>query len=378
MKRLSRYFFIFSLISLLLLSACWDQRLLRDHSLVLTIGYDTTEENQLKKTVTFPKNTNGNTTLEQAATTQSSTLTAVADTVKDTEKKMDRQISEKFDRSKTRVIIFGEELAKKGIVSTLDSVYRDLRGPLHANIAIYQGEAEDALNIKSEQAPMISDIYNELLDSSEQAGITKNKAVQMAYPIMLAKGKDLVLPYLSFDKEKNEATIEGVALFFKDKMTGTLSTEETTMYLLLSNQLAKYTELNVKFQDDKQESNQEHINISIRKNKRKVNIEATPDNIYATIHSKIIVEVEEFAEDSLGDPKKVGKLENKIEEQLEELANETITKMQKANSDALELGQRVKAYHYDTWQKINWIEDYPEIDIDVKFDVNIYQHGTIF
>lgn len=230
MKPISRCFIIFTLLVSLLLSACWDQRLLRDHSLVLSIGYDLAEENHIKSTVTFPKNTNEITDIEQASGTDNSRLTATGSTVKDAEKNMDTHISQKFDRSKARVLVFGKELAEDGIFSTLDSVYRDLRGPLNANIAIYDGEAEDALHIKSEQAPLVSDIYAELLESAEQAGITKNENVQMACPVMLADGKDVTLPYLSVDEDQNEATIQGLALFKNDKMTGTLNTKETTMF----------------------------------------------------------------------------------------------------------------------------------------------------
>src|SRR5699024_8473110 len=164
----------------ILLSGCWDQRLLRDHTLILSIGYDREDESYIKNTVTFPKETNEITDIEQSESSDSNTLSSLGHTAKDAEKKMDKKIAQKFDRSKARVIVFGKELAEEGIFSTLDSIYRDLRAPLNANIAVYDGEAEEALNIKSEQAPMVNDIYAELLKSADSAGITKNENVQMA------------------------------------------------------------------------------------------------------------------------------------------------------------------------------------------------------
>lgn len=377
MNRFSQFFIIIILLVTLFLSACWDQRLLRDHSLVLSIGYDVTEEDQIKNTVTFPKNTNEIADIEQASSTDNSSLTAIGSTVKDAEKDMDMRISQKFDRSKARVIVFGKELAEDGIFSTLDSVYRDLRGPLNANVVIYDGEAEDALHIKSEQAPMVSDIYAELLESAEQAGITKNENVQLACPAILAEGKDIALPYLSYDEEQNEATVKGLAMFKQDKMTGTLNTDETTIFLILSKQLAKYTELNLKVDDNKEDLNKEFINISIRKTKRKLDINVVDKEVKVQIHSKLNVEIEEYADDYLNDSDKADKLENRMEEELKALANVTIKKMQEANSDILGIGEKVKAFHYDTWEQIDWIEAYPEIDIEVDFDVNIYRHGII-
>src|SRR5699024_8735592 len=177
--------------------------------------------------------------IEKAESSDSNSLSSLGHTAKDAEKKMDKRIAQKFDRSKARVIVFGKELAEEGIFSTLDSIYRDLRGPLDANIAVYDGEAEEALNINSEQAPMVSDIYVELLKSADTAGITKNKSDQIACPAILSTGKDIVLSYVGLDENTNEASIKGVALFFHDKMTGTLNVHEKRMYLELSDTLTK-------------------------------------------------------------------------------------------------------------------------------------------
>lgn len=377
MKRLSIFFVVVMIITVFL-TACWDQRLLRDHSLVLTIGYDKGENDNLKNTVSFPKNSNaaGGGQQNQSDTT-STTLSVIGTTVKDTERKMDMRIPEKFDRSIARVILFGESLASEGIFSTLDSVYRDLRGPLNAKVAIFDGEAEDALSIKSDQAPMVSAIYAELLESAGKAGITKNETVQIACPIMLSEGKDLVLPYVSLNKAKDEAVVNGTALFFHDKMTGTLGIKESTMFLILSDQMVRDIALNLKVDDGNEDPNKDFVNIIIQKNKRKVHFETDNEDVQANINLSLLVEIDEYASDQLSDEAKVKALSKKIEDKLNQLAKETVEKMQEANSDALGLGERVKAFHHDTWKKIDWIKEYPDIKIDVDFDVEIIRHGII-
>lgn len=40
-------------------------------------------------------------------------------------------------------------------------------------------------------------------------------------------------------------------------------------------------------------------------------------------------------------------------------ANKIINKMQEANSDSLGIGRRINVHHHETWQKINWKEEYP-------------------
>ncbi len=369
----------FVMTCLVILTACWDQRLLRDQSLILAIGYDKAENNALKKTVTFPKNTNaGSQNDEQNLSEQgSNTLSVIGNTVKNAENKMDESITEKFDRSKARVIIFGTDLAEEGIFSTLDSVYRDLRGPLHANVVIFNGEAEDALNIKSDQAAITSDLYGDLLESADKAGITKNKSVQHACPIILGEGKDLVLPYLSIDEPKDEVVVEGVALFHKDKMVGSLNIYQSTMFLLLSKQLAKYTSLNFEVNDKEKDPIKRFVDFKVQKNKRHIELNTDDEDIHAKIKMEIDIEIDEYAANHLSDEKKMNKLRRKIEHKLNELAEETITVTQEANSDVLGLGEMLKAYHYNVWEKINWEEVYPEMNIDVDFSVNIIRHGLL-
>ena len=377
MKQYFNLLIIFVITSTLLLTGCWDQRFLRDHTLVLSIGYDREDETYIKNTVTFAKETNEVADIEKAESTDSHSLSALGHTAKDAEIKMDKKIAQKFDRSKANVIVFGKDLAEEGIFSTLDSIYRDLRGPLNANIAIYDGEAEEALNIKSEQAPMVSDIYRELLKSADRAGITKNENVQMACPAILSKGQDIVLPYVGLDESTNDVSVKGVALFFHDKMTGTLNVHETTMFRVLSDQLAKYTEFNFQVNENKDDPNKEFINFLIRKNKRKINIDTTNNKINADINIKLDLEIDEFADDNLNSYEKMTKLEKKIESHLEDLSKITISKLQEANSDALGIGERVKAYHHDTWENIVWRDTYPDMDIDVDIQVDLIRHGII-
>src|SRR5690625_459334 len=365
------------LIIMILLTACWDQRLLRDHSLILTIGYDKAENNGIVKTITFPKNTSGGgggggqTELEK----ESEVISVTGDTVKDTDKHMDQKIPEKFDRSKARVIFFGEELATEGIYSTLDSVYRDLRGPLNAKIAIFAGKAKDALSFHPKQALLTSDIYANLLESAEQAGITKNENVQIACPIILVEGKDVVFPYVSVNQEETEAIVEGVALFHDDQMTGTLNIKETSMFLILSDQISKYTALNLKVQDDQEDYNKNFVNIAIRKNTRKINLNVNKDEIRADLQITLEVEIDEYALDHLSDEDRVKKLSNDIESELKKLSEETLAKMQEANNDSLGLGEKLKAYHHATWEKVDWTKEYPDIPIEADFNVEIIRHG---
>lgn len=362
----------------LLLSACWDQRLLRDHSLILAIGYDRENPDKILKTVSFPA-PESQVNAEQGqgnASARSEIVSTIGNTVKDAEKKLDKTIPEEFDRSKTRLIIFGEELAKEGIFSTLDSIYRDLRGPINADTAIFTGTAQDALSIQTGESLLISDMYAELIDSAEQSGIIKNYSVSKARPLMLAQGKDLVLPLLSLD-ENDQPKIEGSALFQGDKMTGTIDTKESIVYLMLSNQVTKNLTINLQVSEEHEEPEKNFVNIAIRSNKQKLTVETQGKQIKASVEVDVNVEIDEYAEDHLDYKKKNDSLEKRIQQALEKIAENIIQKMQEAGNDSLNIGEKVRAYHHSTWQDLDWEEAYKDMEIESSFKVDITHHGII-
>ncbi|RST71251.1 Ger(x)C family spore germination protein [Siminovitchia acidinfaciens] len=361
----------------IILCGCWDQRLLKDHTLVLTVGYDQTDDEKILNTVSYPVNKAG---IQQNGVSNESSkvISSQGETVRDAEVHMDKIIPEKFDMSKAKVILFGEELAAHGVFPVLDSTYRDLRGPLNAKVAIVDGKAKDALNFKEEDSILISQFFAELLRSAERGGITKNENVQAICPIILSEGKDVVLPYIGLSDQKEEAVkVEGLALFNDDKFTGRLGLQESGMLLILQDNRTKALSLNLNVNDHEKNNEKKFVNVVVRKIKRKIKINTNNNQIRAKIKINLKLDIDEYASNKLSSEKEVKVLSKKVEKALNELAKETLNKMQEANSDALGLGERVKAYHHPVWKKIDWNKAYPEIPIETTFNVEIVQHGII-
>lgn len=361
----------------IMLSGCWDQRLLKEHSLILGIGYDRESDGTIIKTVSFPPETSGGGQQPMPAE-NSKVLTTNGNTVKDAENKLSQLIPEKFDRSKARVILIGDELAKDGILATLDSVYRDLRGPLIASIAVVKGTAEDASKIKVSHSRLVSDFYSDLLNNAEESGIIMSHTVQSIRPTLLSVGEDIVLPYIHLKQKKNIAELGGSALFYKDKMTGTLDLKETIMFLILSKQTTRRTMLSIQVSNDKKKHVKNYADIAIHEVKRKFKVQVDEQNkVKAKLNLTLEVEVDEYSPNNLGDEARAKTLAKKIENELNKMAKTTIDKILKANSDALGIGERVKAYNHNAWKNINWDKAYPETDIETTFDVDIIRHGIV-
>src|SRR5699024_8581599 len=109
-------------------------------------------------------------------------------------------------------------------------------------------------------------------------------------------------------------------------MTGTLNVHATTMFLVLSDQLAKHTELNYQVNKNKDDPTREVVNFLVRKNKRKMNVDTTNDTVSVDIDIRLDLEIDEFADDHLNNHEKMTKLEKKIESHLTDLSDIIIAK----------------------------------------------------
>ncbi|MBW8349556.1 Ger(x)C family spore germination protein [Bacillus sp. IITD106] len=358
-----------------ILSGCWDQRLLKDNSLILAIGYDQVDD-KIMATISHPLASAGGPSKSPSPPSGSELLSSIGNTARNAEVRIERKVPEKFDVSKVKVVLLGRELASQGVFSILDSTYRDLRGPLNAKVVIVKENAKDGLSIKAHESMTVSDYYSELLHTSEQGGITQNANVKTICPIILSEGKDFVVPYLTVG-QKDKAKVIGLAMFDDDKFSGTLGLKESSMYLILSDNVKKTLPLNFKVGNKYKKNDKNFVSIQVLKIKRKIKIDDTDGNIKAKVKIDVKLSIEEYPEDHLYEKKQINQLNKKIQKHLNKLADSTIKKMQKANSDALGIGQRVKAYHHETWKTMDWKKVYSEVPIEVEINSEIIQHGII-
>lgn len=376
MKKLTVLIVILLLLSLL--SGCWDRRYLRDHMLILAIGYDLNEDNQkIRKTVSFPLETPANMPQTGTSGGQNEQLTVEGNTIGEADIELDRHLSQKFDRSKARVILLGKKLAEQGIFSVLDAIYRDPKGALGAVVAIADETAEDGLKKGDFQSFLPSEYYFDLLKTAEESGIIIRENVQSICPVLLGGRKDIVLPLIKIGEGENKVNLDGMALFSGDKMTGTITGEHSIMLLILKKTNTKKIHYNLKVSDDEEDHGKNYVTFSIRKEKRKLDLDVKGEDIKVNIHINLRLEVEEYPKDKLYKEENIETLEKQIEKRLTTIAKETIGKIQEANNDSLGIGERIRAFHHDTWEQVDWREVYPDIPFDVTFDVEISQHGVI-
>jgi len=357
-----------------LMSGCWDQDLLRNARLVYGEGFDLEENGKLLSTFVIRDAPDS----EQSGP-KNDIINTVSNTPEESRNKADEEISRLLTTYRNRIVLIGEEMAKQDIYQLLDFFYRDPKSALNAKIAVVKGKAADLLSLKKVGNVLIEEEIDELIKSKEETTTVPKVTIESIFPIMKDPGEDFVVPYLI--KSGNRVDVSRAAMFHNHEFTGTLSTNESTMFSLLKGKMGKtaiITQKTNKQQGNKGVYNYLTFNIEKSKPKMKVLIQKN-DQIKVRLELKLKVSVLEYPKDYLNEKKVVNRLNKTLTKEITNLVNKTLKKMQKARCDGLGVGRQLIAFHPDVWkkQKKDWEHNYQKVHFVPKVQVEITKKGII-
>jgi Ger(x)C family germination protein len=357
----------------LLLAGCWDQRLLKDANVVSIIGMDETTEGEIELTVAVPKGSGGE-NQDLIAHIESAT----GETVRNSRNNLNKKMGKDSDASKNEFLLLGEELVKDEIFSVLDTFYRDPSSALNTKVAITEGKAKDFIHLEIEGEPLINSYFLELIKSAETDTTVPALNLQSLCSLIFDIGQDFALPYLRIADDKKSAEIIGLVMFHEEQLSGMLTSEEGMMFLLLADQKENKVQMTEKVGSGSNSDRKNYVTISIKKATRKLDIQSKGGqgiqvNLQLELHANVI----EYPKDQVNKKSTITHLNQKLSELLTKRAEETVSKMQEANSDLLGIGRILMARHPEVWKKTDWKTEYPKIQIKSKVNVTVDTHGII-
>lgn len=358
-------------ILLIMLTGCWDQQLLVNRTLVNGISLDVTDEGKIDSSVrALNIQSKGGGQFEISDELVEAKRPTVAGLALD----IDSRIPGEIDASKAHVIMIGEELAKKGIYPFMELFYRNMDSYMSSKIVITKGKAKELLSIEKDISP-IAFVILQLLHGAEADTIIPKDTTFTVWRKMSDPGKDMILPYLE-KVESNKIEAAGVALFNDDQYTGvTLEKEESSLLLSLMNQLHKVNRMALVLGP---ESNQRSISFTTRDLKRNLEVQVDEnDKITCKIDVKMDIEVGSYPQD-FNTELNIKKLNQDLTNELTKQAKEITRTLLRANCDALGIGRRISSFHPELWKKINWEEEYKNVQFEPKVKVNIIKTGNVF
>ncbi|MEL4025187.1 Ger(x)C family spore germination protein [Lysinibacillus endophyticus] len=355
----------------LMLAGCWDQHHLVNKTFVNGIGYDLTEEGNVKvtvRTVNIKGKGGGQFDVEDILLFAEQEMQIGLGT------EIDSMVAGEVDFSQAHIILIGDEMAKTGINQLLEFYYRGKDANIAKKVAITKGTAESVISTEIEKSPIAFFIL-QAIEGGENASYLPDESISSIWTKLLTQGRDLLLPYME-QVTPEKIRIAGVALMDGDKFSGkTLTIEQSSLLLLMMDELKKTSQMYLVLDEAKDESNR----ISTKQVKRKLDIEVDEKtgNVMASINLKLKIGVDSYPH-NLNKNINQNELSQKISRELTKQAKEITNILQEASCDPFGIGLRVSTTYPETWEKLKWDKDFKNVTIKPNVEVEIIKTGSIY
>lgn len=369
-------------------------------SFVVAVGVDKGEVFPLRVTFVFANpniGSSGESTdkKEESSSKSSDIITVEAPTIFSATRKLDAIKSKTINLSHTKIVVFSDEIAKKGVKKFLSGFAssRDFRPNTY--VCVSQGSTQEYLSsVKPSQESNIEKYYDNIMrkvasDKVNEAylyylyfNVMENFSGSLV-PLVGVSKNDLshssveIHPYdddLSYEARagellrdaKNPAEILGGAIFKNDKMLGTLGSFETDLVRIICDEYyPKNYSINYPDLSD-------FVTVKLIQ-QTSPSVKSDIKNGIAEIKISVPVSIEYVDAGDIESNKKKSDefcafLANSLNHRTKELVSKT---QRQYGADILGLGESLKHHFTDikTWESFNWEQKYPLAKISINFEV---------
>ncbi|MCM3567132.1 Ger(x)C family spore germination protein [Neobacillus mesonae] len=329
-----------------------------DVNMASAVGYDYAGGDRVKLTTVVP-------VFKPDKSVGNKTYAASDELSKETLRKLNQSSSRKMVNGKLEVAVYSKELAERGIGDIVDTLERDPSISERLLVAIVDGDAEQLL--KEKYGDRDTGVFlSMLIDQNIDSGLVPTYNFHNFLNNYYSKLSDPFLPLIQ--KNGKYVQIKGIALFKDGRYIQNLKQEHQFVFKALLEKL-KLVTYKLKLDEDAfvaiEDINTRHkVRVKKIKGKPEVTVELTVKGI---IRESKKIRTSEAA---------VERIRKGMEKQLEDQADEMIRTFQKAQIDPLGFGHEVRSRMRGFDYK-KWLEQYPNLKIKVKTQVDILEKGVI-
>ncbi|MGM0835055.1 MAG: Ger(x)C family spore germination protein [Bacillota bacterium] len=373
--------FMCILASTILLGGCLQQKPLEELGLVTAMGYDK-EDELLRGTIVYYE-------FDPLHTNNSKMVSTFANTSKGIRQKENLSSSRKLVSGQLRIAIYGEELAKEGIISYIDTISRDSEVGTMVYLSVAENSAYDLIN-NSQQSEEITNVGTYLYDLISQNVEAESLVSPTLHEFMqcyYSEGRDPVLPLLDFSDDT--LRIKGLALFNNDKMKGLIDTDKSFyLKLLLDPYRAGMIEVSLPKNDmgnhikkrEQVQNETENLFVSLDHLESSVDIKLDDaDSNHYRIKVDVVTRMQEISEDyDLGNPKALIVLEKAIGKVMKGKMEKIIAEFQSLGVDPIGFGNYYRSkVGYEKFSREKWEGIYPEATFTIEVKTKILRTGVM-
>ena len=353
-------------ILILFISGCYNYQELNDLAIITAIGIDYDEQYKVSIQVV-----NTNQISEDEA--RFTIYTSEGKTVEEALKNISLICPKKIVLSHLEILIYGENVAQKGIANTLDYFLRenDVRGDFYVFIA-KDHDAKEILKVitpnENNNAKNIKKMVSEAMKETGKTTITDFNELASNY---LNKNKDFLIPSININGiEKGKTTeeipnlflkIDKTALFKGDKLINYNNDKETIGYNILTNNINETT-ISYKCHDG-------YINVLLNNFKTSIKIKEK---------LKVLIDIKadgKISEVTCNTDLNINKINKEINKQLKKYITKTINKFKNNNTDIIGIQDLYYKNNNDYYKSIK--NKWHNIKFIINTRININNTGNL-
>ena len=372
-------------MTMMLLTGCWNRVEVNDIAIVTAIGLDLTEDERVRLSLQVANPTKLGPTGGSAGGSNGKSTFVISETgvtVSEAYRQLQGKLPRRIFFSQSRVLLIGEDLAKKGVSSIIDFHTRYHEPRINSFIMFTKGEASELLN----SMPNLESVSAEETKELAKLSVGVTTYVMDFLNMLLTDGIEPFGPQFTSTslevnnkyKSKEAQATRGTAVFKKDKLVGWMNEVETRGILWLRNKMETGV-ITINIPEEKGGGN---VSFDIIRTETKSVPKLKPGEINFTVN--VTAEVSVMENDSnikLEDPKIIEGLQKNIENEIKDRIQLVIEKAQQEyQSDIFGFGQAVYKKYPKEWNtnyKKNWEQEFSQLEVTIKPNVFVRRIGLV-
>lgn len=375
---------LIGVMTISLLTGCWNRIEINDIAIVSAIGLDLVEGDKLRLSLQVAIPSKLGSTGGGGGESGKSTIiiSETGATVSEAYRNIQGKLPRRIFFSQSRVLLIGEDLAKKGVSNIIDFHTRYAEPRINSFIMFTKGKASVVIN----SMPKFESISAEETKELAKLNVGLKIYVRDFLNMLLTDGLEPFAPQFRLEplevNTKNKTgkiqAVNGVAVFKKDKLIGWMDAVETRGLLWLRNEV-KTGVITIKVPKEDGGGN---ISTEIFRTDTKIVPILKNGKLKLTIN--VIAELSVIENDSqltMFDTKVIKDIQRDIEKEIRDRVQLVVDIMQKEyQSDIFGFGQYVYKKYPKEWNtnyKKNWEQEFAQLEVTIKPKAFVRRVGLI-
>nr|WP_275695482.1 Ger(x)C family spore germination protein [Fredinandcohnia sp. SECRCQ15] len=373
---------IICVIIIILLTGCWNRVEVNDIAIVTAIGIDLTEDDKLLLSiqVAIPVKLGPTSGSQGGSSNSTFVVSETGDTISEAYRNIQGKISRNIFFSQSRVLLIGEDMAKKGISNIIDFHSRYNEPRINSFIMFTKGQASELIN----NMPQLESISAEETKELAKIGAGLSVYIRDFMNMLLTDGKEPVAPQFSLtpleentkNKSREGQEINGAAVFKGDKLVGWLDKTETRGLLWIRNEIETGV-ITINIPEDQGGGNISFEIIRVD-SKIKPKLQNGEINLSVDVTSELSI-MENDSKLNVDQTQVLDELEKYVENEIKDRIQLVVDIAQKEyQSDIFGFGQAVYKKYPKEWNvalKNNWDQTFEQLEVNITPKVFIRRIG---